>query len=180
MTMYRCHTCGYYGSEEMPDLTCAQCGESRSQIERIEVVPASALAQATQRAEAERIRAEGAEERSRYHSTRANAAGFQKQQAFNELSRVRDDLRAAEAEASRYREALTRITNYGPSPGPSTCGAPYRIARAALSTDIATCPTCGSDDPEVHRLSDAFDSPRDYPADGLCPDSFHTTRGEDG
>lgn len=36
------------------------------------------------------------------------------------------------------------------------------------------CPTCGSDDPEIHKLSSAFDSPRDYPDDKLCPDDWHS------
>lgn len=53
-------------------------------------------------------------------------------------------------------------------------------AREALTTALEgeevgarTCGTCGSDDPEIHKLSNAFESSADYPADKLCPDPFH-------
>lgn len=40
-TIYLCHGCGWIQGEEEPDLTCAQCGEPRSFIEKIEVEIAS-------------------------------------------------------------------------------------------------------------------------------------------
>lgn len=56
---------------------------------------------------------------------------------------------------------------------------PHGKDMPASEQDEARCGTCGSDDPSVHKLSNAFDSPADYPADKCCPDPFHNPAPDD-
>jgi rubredoxin len=45
-TIYLCHACGWIQGEEEPDLACARCGEPRSSVETLEVVPEGKLSEA--------------------------------------------------------------------------------------------------------------------------------------
>lgn len=45
-TVYLCHACGWMQSDEQSDLACANCGESRSMVEAVEVTRVDELEKA--------------------------------------------------------------------------------------------------------------------------------------